>query len=143
MTDAQLIARTQPPTALATAMENQDETGMEQLLGLLFACHAKVDEIEDLGPWQECEAAWDVRMLYEKDQVAPVLLQAAATWEEATQLSEAWLEEWRHDCGEFERWKWRRTELGGPSALAFFRAMMIARCPEARKSIVVGGVGRN
>ena len=138
MPDAELIACTQPPAPFATALMDQDEPGMEQLLDLLFACHAKVDDTEDLAPWHECEVAWKVRSLYERGQVVPALLGIAPTWEDAMRLSEEWLGQWRHNCGEFERWMQRRAGADVVSALSFFRVMMIARCPKLRRSIVLG-----
>lgn len=139
MPDAELIACTQPPEPFATALMDQDEQGMAQLLDLLFACHAKVDDIEDLAPWHECEVAWNVKSLYERGQVGPALQTIAPTWEDAMRLSEAWLVQWRHSCGEFDRWTLRRTEVGGTSALSFFRGMMIARCPKLRQALKLDG----
>lgn len=138
MTDDELIACTNPPQPLARALMEKDEEGMGQLLALLFACHAKVDETEDESPWHECEVAWDVKQWYERGQATPALLRASPNWEEAMRVSEAWLGQWRHTCGEFERWKGRRHEIGDPSALAFFRGMMIYRCPKLRKALVMG-----
>lgn len=138
MPDAELIACTQPPAAFATALANRDEAGLEQLLDLMFACHAKVDESEDLAPWHEFEIAWDVKQIYERGQLTPALQGIAPTWEDAMRMSEEWLGQWRHSCGEFERWMRRRTEAEGVSALSFFRVMMIARCPKLRRSIVLG-----
>jgi len=137
MPDAELIACTQPPPPFATALLAQDEQGMAQLLDLLFACHAKVDDMEDLSPWHECEVAWDVKQHYDRDQVAPLVQEIAPTWQDAMALSEAWLSQWRHSCGEFERWVQRRTEAGDASALSFFRAMMISRCPKIRQGLTL------
>ncbi len=137
MTDDELITCTKPPPPFARALLEKDEAGMDQLLDLLFACHAKVDDTEDLSPWYEYEVAWDVRQLYERGLVAPALQRIAPTWEDAMRVSEEWLHEWRHNCGEFERWQWRRDAFGEPSALAFFRGMMICRCPRLLKALAV------
>ena len=139
MTDAELVSCSQPPAPFATALMDQDEAGMGQLLDLLFACHAKVDDMEDLSPWHECEVAWNVRMRYERGQVSPALQAIAPAWEDAMRLSEEWLGQWRHSCGEFERWMQRQTESGGESALSFFRVMMIARCPKLRPALTFDG----
>lgn len=139
MPDAELIACTQPPAPFVNALMDQDEQGMEQLLDLLFACHAKVDDIEELTPWHECETAWDVKQRYERGQIAPALQGIAPTWDAAMRLSEEWLGQWRHNCGEFDRWMQRRSEPGDVSALAFFRNMMIARCPQLRRALMLDG----
>ncbi len=110
---------------------------MEQLLDLLFACHAKVDDIQDLTPWHECEVAWNVKLRYERGMVTPALQRIAPTWEDAISLSEEWLVQWRHSCGEFERWMQRHTDPCGASALAFFRGMMISRCPKLRQALTL------
>ncbi len=138
MPDNELIACTQPPPPFITALQDQDEQGMGQLLDLLFACHAKVDDTEDLSPWHECEAAWDVKRRYDQGQVVASVMDVAPTWDEAMRVSEAWLPQWRHTCGEFERWLQYRSAPGGDSALSFFRAMMITRCQKLRPALILG-----
>jgi len=138
LADAELIACTQPPKPFATALLDQDEEMMEQLLDLLFASHAKVDDIADLTPWHECEAAWDVKLRYERGQVAPAMQGIAPSWADAMRPSEEWLLQWRHSCGEFERWMQRRTEACDASALSFFRNMMVSRCHRMRQALTLG-----
>ncbi len=128
MTDHELISATRPPAAMAYAFLHRDEAGMEQLLELLFACHLLIDDPDlDKSMWYQCDHSFNLEKLYRESNLTDALKSVAPTWEDAKCMSERWLKEWRHDCGEYDWWILRRDELNDPSAIAYFKEMMIMR----------------
>lgn len=128
ITDLELISATRPPAAMAHAFLEKDEAGMKQLLELLFACHLLIDDPEvDQSMWYQCDHSFNLEKLYRESSLTNALKSVAPTWDDAKYVSEKWLKEWRHDCGEYDWWVFRSDELDDPSAISYFRGMMIMR----------------
>jgi hypothetical protein len=130
MTDTELVAATLPPPQLADAFLRQAEADVEVLLDLFFACHQLVDDPEqEDGYWYDCSHAWPIRSLYIECKAPQALPSVAPTWADAIKVSEQWLKLWRHDCGDFDYWAYRRDELDDPPAISYFRSLMVDRIP--------------
>ncbi len=113
------------PQALLNVMAHGSEQDARDVLALLFAPHALLDDPDQAdGAWFDADHAGTVKRWYADNRIPKVIHEIAPTWDDAKQTAVDWLAVCPHTCRDYDDWHFRSEALPPKTAKAYLKALV-------------------